>query len=45
MELVNINLFAEGYCSIWIGDEDGSYEELLNKEDYDSYEEKKSYIG
>lgn len=30
----------EWYVSIWIENEDGDYEELYDKEDYDSYEEK-----
>ena len=30
----------EWYVSIWIENEDGDYEELFDKEDYDSYEEK-----
>lgn len=31
----------EWYVSIWIENEDGDYEELFDKEDYDSYEEKR----
>ena len=34
------DLAASGYISIYIEDEEGNYEELLNKEDYDSYREK-----
>lgn len=34
------DLAASRYISIYIEDEEGSYEELLNKEDYDSYGEK-----
>lgn len=34
------DLAASRYISIYIEDEEGNYEELLNKEDYDSYGEK-----
>lgn len=34
------DLAASRYISIYIEDEEGNYEELLNKEDYDSYREK-----
>lgn len=34
------DLAASRYISIYIEDEEGNCEELLNKEDYDSYNEK-----
>lgn len=34
------NLVGEEYCAIYIEGEEGDYEELLSKKDYDSYEEK-----
>lgn len=34
------NLVGEEYCSIYIEGKEGDYEELLSKEDYDSYDEK-----